>query len=126
MRAGLVFSVLAAVACGGDIVPDSSVPLTTSTVSASVEVVYEVTGSGGVERVAITVQNPRGGTQQTTVSLPYRGSFTGFQRGDFVYLSAQNQESHGAVECRVRIDGEIIYEARSVGGYAVCSVSGPI
>jgi hypothetical protein len=87
-------------------------------------VVYVVEGSSGATRVAITIENDTGGTEQHEVSLPYRRVFSGFDAGDFVYISAQNQNSYGALDCQIIVGGITRYRASSSGEYSICSVSG--
>ncbi len=103
-------------------------------VSTSRTVVYEAEGSGarGLRSASVTLQTPDGG-QQAKVNLPMKNqqggtglTVPGFSRGDFVYLSVQNADAAGAVTCRITVDGMVISENTSNGGYVIASCKGSV
>lgn len=80
--------------------------------------------------VSITIRTPGGGTsQQTGVTLPLtHQDGTPFEftahAGDFLYLSAQNEQDYGDLSCSITIDGQVIDSASSSGAYVIASCSG--
>lgn len=103
--------ILAALACG-----DTEPPPT-------YRVTYEVTGSAS--SVSVTLENDQGGTEQGEYALPFKETFT-MERGDFAYISAQNQGESGSVTCRILIDGEEWRESTSEGAYVIASCDGTV
>jgi hypothetical protein len=104
-------------------------------VPATHTVVYEADGSGarGLRTVNYTIQTDDGGTSQGTTNLPMKNkaggtglTFTGFNSGDFVYLSVQNEDAAGDVTCRIVIDGVTISENTSSGGYTIATCKGSV
>lgn len=96
--------------------------------AASSEVLYEVEGTAS--SVSITIEAP-GGTQQgadkavpLTTQTGKRGLTFFFEPGSFVYISAQNQDSSGSVTCRITVDGVVIAENTSSGGYTIATCKG--
>lgn len=47
-------------------------------------------------------------------------------RGDFVYLSAQNDKDSAIIGCEIYIDGELAFQNYSQGQYVITSCSGRI
>jgi hypothetical protein len=95
---------------------------TTRTVRLTVE--YEVTGTA--RAASLTLENDTGGTEQKTVRIPWSQSYTGFGRGDFVYVSAQNEGESGGLTCRVTVNGRVEFTSSSTGAYAICTASGSV
>lgn len=91
---------------------------------------YSVGGS--TSQASITVRTPTGTSQQSDVDVPLRTKEGGkpylefvFERGAFVYLSAQNSLDSGSVSCRIENgEGEVIAENLASGAYAIASCEG--
>ena len=87
-----------------------------------VRVTYQVSGKSGCTSASITYENKSGGTEQRTVNLPWRTSFEAMP-GQWLYLSAQNEQAHGYITVKIMEAGEYVEEAQSQGGYAIASCS---
>ena len=76
----------------------------------------------------MTAETPSGTTQQSP-DLPLRtkNGDTGlryeFDRGAFVYLSAQTNEI-GSITCRITVDDKVISEVTSTGQYSIATCDG--
>lgn len=94
---------------------------------ASHTVLYEATADAayGSGRTGMVTAQAPGGTTQRTDLLPITGTFT-FHSGDFVYLSVQNQQGLGAVTCRITVDGKVVSENTSTGGYTIATCQGRV
>lgn len=82
-------------------------------------VVYEATAdayTGGGRTGMVTAQT-ESGTSQGTGALPF---------SDFVYLSVQNQQPAGSVTCRITVDGVVVSENTSSGGYTIATCQGRV
>jgi hypothetical protein len=79
----------------------------------------------GPYKASLTYRNATGGTDQTTVALPWTLTFIG-QPKQFVYLSAQNTEDWGSIECTIYLDGVPVRKASANSPYGIASVSGTI
>ncbi len=99
----------------------SSLP--SDTLQTTYLVRYRVTGT--TSRASLTYQNSEGGTEQAVVNVPWDQLFT-FRRGDFAYLSAQNQQDHGSIVCEIWVNGTKWKESTSSGGYTIASCSGSV
>jgi hypothetical protein len=93
----------------------------------SVEVGYLVLGSAS--EASITIETPTGSrTENVPVPLinqeDRRGLFFDFLPGEFLYLSAQNQNEFGSVTCRITVDGETISENTASGAFAIAQCEG--
>lgn len=92
------------------------------------EITYEVTGRA--RSVSITMETPSGTSQHSDAEVPLRTSrgeklTYRFSRGDFVYLSAQNNGDSGTVECKITgSEGQIISQASSRGAYVIAGCDG--
>lgn len=94
------------------------------------EVVYLVRGTTGV--ASITYATPGGGTaQQADINVPLVMKDTGrtgmplsFGDGEFLYLAAQNMQAGGSVTCSIKVDGEVVAENTSTGGYVIATCDG--
>jgi len=85
---------------------------------------YSVTGT--TSSVDVTYENGDGGTsQKSDDSLPWTYSFTGYS-GDFIYISAQNQNDTGSVIATIYIDNEKYKSSTSEGAYVIATSSGSI
>lgn len=100
--------------------PASSSATHTVVYTAEADAAY---GSGRTGMV--TIQSPGGGTSQTTGVLPFTSTLT-FGTGDFVYLSVQNQQGAGSVTCRITVDGTVVSENTSSGGFTIASCQGRV
>lgn len=71
------------------------------------------------------------GTAQRPASI-CDGAYTGVvdqrsaQRGDFVYLSVQNDKYYAGISCEIHIDGKLVYQTQSAGQYVIASCSGTV
>lgn len=77
-----------------------------------------------------TYQMPSGTAQKSTDVCENSGiadvdQFTG-SRGDFVYLSVQNDKQFAKISCQIYIDGKLAYQTYSEGQYVIASCSGSI
>ena len=94
---------------------------------APVEVLYEVEGTA--RSVSLTLEAPSGTQQGSNKAVPLKtdsgnGIRMEFERGAFVYISAQNEGESGTVTCRITVDGEVISENTSSGAYTIASCDG--
>lgn len=99
---------------------------------ASHAVVYQADGAG-TSAGNYTLQSEDGGTRQGEAALPLKNqagdvglTFTGFKSGDFVYLSVQNANGSGSVTCRIMVDGVVIADNTSDGGYVIATCKGTV
>ena len=94
-----------------------------------VEVLYEVEGTA--PSASLTIESPSG-TEQAKISLPLTnksgtlGLTLKFNRGAFVYVSAQNEDDFGSVTCRITVDGQVVSENTSTGEYGIASCKGSV
>jgi hypothetical protein len=79
--------------------------------------------SGTTTRASLTYENESSNTEQIVVSLPWSESFTA-EKGQFLYISAQNEKGSGSIKCEILQGGEVIEEATSSGAYVIASCSG--
>ena len=88
------------------------------------EFTYKVTYivKGTAPGAMLTYRNPRGGTEQTSVRLPWESSFT-VKGGEFLYISAQNEGTSGSVTCEILLDGVSRTNATSSGAYVIAECS---
>jgi len=92
------------------------------TTDNSRSVKYQVTGSAST--VSLTLNNATGGTEQiASATLPWSESFT-VQKGDFLYVSAQNNGSSGSVTATVYVNNRVLQTATSTGAYVIATASG--
>jgi hypothetical protein len=82
---------------------------------------YRVSGAA---RASITYQNSSGSTSQIADrTLPWSYSLTA-QRGDFLYVSAQNSGSTGCVRAEI-YKGSVLFESGfSCGAFVIATASG--
>jgi hypothetical protein len=87
---------------------------------------YVISGTG-VTRVSLTWENDTGGTNQGESTLPVCKAFTGFQRGDFLYISAQivaPTSGAGSITCRIYDGASVIAEAQARGFPSIATCNG--
>jgi len=119
----IIFLAFAASALGRS---DSRSPLTH-------RVVYKVTTNrnwGSCYGFDTTYEMPSG-TAQKSVSICDGNTTTDVDqrsgsRGDFVYLSVQNDKQAARISCQIYIDGKLVYQTWSNGQYVIASCSGSI
>lgn len=78
------------------------------------------------EKAFLTYALPNGATEQKLVTLPYKvGEFFPYTAkvGDFLYISAQKQESGSSVGVTIKADGVSIGSASSSAPFGIASVS---
>ena len=96
----------------------------TSPAAPQLRVTYEVDGTAST--AGVTASTPTG-TEQHDINIPLTntsgvaGVSHVAQRGEFLYLSAQNQGSEGTITCRITLDGEVVSENSSSGEYGIAS-----
>lgn len=86
-------------------------------------VVYEISGVG-TNRASITYSDAAGGTRQSTVQLPHGIHISGVSAGDFLYISAQNDNASGTVTVEILVDGRSFRRSQSSGAYVIATASG--
>jgi len=83
-------------------------------------IIYRVTGSNGL---SITYANQGGDTAQIkTYKQSWDYSFRA-KSGQFLYVSAQNEDKYGGVQCEIVVDGSTVKHTESQGGYVIASCS---
>jgi hypothetical protein len=107
---------------------DTRTPLEKCVESRGVK--YVVTGEG-VLATALTWQNDTGGTEQGEYGVPFCKQYTGFESGDFVYISAQfiratNLAKIGNITCRIYDGDSIIAEGHADGFASIATCSGAV
>lgn len=89
----------------------------------SYKVKYEIPGTA--TSVSITLQNAQGGTEQGDYKVPFSQIFT-FQSGEYVYISAQNNDDHGTVTCKIYVDGVEVKSSTSTGAFVIATCRGSL
>jgi hypothetical protein len=85
------------------------------------EVTYIVDGSAS--SASLTYRNESGGTEQRTVSLPWRLEMR-VAPGQFLYVSAQKKQKYGTVKTTIYLEEKMLQEAESDTEYGIASASG--
>lgn len=80
---------------------------------------------GNAPGASLTIENDSGGTSQIDVRVPWTTEFP-VDRGDFVYLSAQNSSDGGTITCALLLDGAEVQHAESNTAYGIASCSGRV
>ena len=111
----LLVLLLAILACGSKAPP-------TPTIQSQYAVIYRV--NGFASKASLTYETADG-TEQRTVNIPWEMKFTA-KRGQFVYLSAQNETDRGSVTAEIIIDGSSWKTATSTSEYGIANVSGSV
>ena len=107
--------------------PVTEKPVTTPTQDefvhfGQVKITYELTGSSG--SYSVTLENSTGGTVQRDPvgnGIVYEDWFN---KGAFIYVSAQNNNDGGSVACTIYRNGVVFKQSTSEGGYVIASCSG--
>ncbi|MBV5296322.1 MAG: hypothetical protein JZU58_28615 [Curvibacter lanceolatus] len=84
-------------------------------------ITYTVTGSV-TDKAMVTYKTSSGATIQSTVALPW-SYFSSFNKGDFLYVSAQNQSSSGTVITEITGSVGTLAYAGSSGPYGIATAS---
>lgn len=71
----------------------------------------------------LTYSNSKGNTEQRTIGNSWSLRFDA-EPGQFLYLSAQNNNANGAVYVSIRVDGKLLDDASSIGAYVIATASG--
>lgn len=87
-----------------------------------VSVEYRVDGTA--TQGAMTYSNASEGTSQVTANLPWNVKFTSTKAGQFVYISAQNQNDTGSVHVSIFLNGTLYKESISSGAFVIATASG--
>lgn len=111
----------------------TAIPASVASYTPAVHTVsYEADGDG-TKAGNYTLRAADGGTRQGEADLPLMNKaggtglqLSGFQPGDFVYLSVQNDNGYGSVTCRIVVDGQTISENTSTGGYTIATCQGQV
>ena len=123
----LAFAVLAIGACGvfafsleatddGSTTSDSDGPTTH-------RVDYYVQGT--CSSVDVTYNNAGGDTEQMSdVDVPWSKTLNDVPAGQFLYISAQNNDDSGTVVTKILVDGRELKRSESEGAYVIASCSG--
>lgn len=115
--------------------PVAQTPPPSTPVVTTHTVVYEseAPDSSTARTASYTLRSDDGGTRQGDIDLPLRNqngttglAFTGFNSGDFVYLSIQNGDEYGSVTCRIKVDGQVVSENTSDGGFTIATCQGQV
>lgn len=96
-------------------------------------VIYYVEGTA--RSATVTIENDTGGTdQRDNLTVPVASEKTGihginagcFDPGDFVYVSAQNEDDTGDISCRIEADGIVVASSSSSASYGIASCDGNV
>lgn len=86
----------------------------------------EYTVSGTATRASLTYATSGGGTaQQADRALPWTFSWTA-NRGDFVYISAQNSGQTGCVSVTITVRSATYKTTQSCGAFVIATASGTV
>ncbi len=79
---------------------------------------------GTADEVDVTYASVGGGTaQESNVSVPWEYTFK-TERGEFLYISAQNCGKSGTVTVKIYVDEHLYKETTSSGAYVIATASG--
>lgn len=82
---------------------------------------------GGTNLASITYQNSQGGTSQINDSpVPIDIVLNDMNKGDFVYVSAQNKRNTGSIIVRILVDSVEWKKSASSGAYVIATASGSL
>lgn len=109
----------------------SSTPTPSYGTPRTVRMLYELEGDG-VITADITMKTPTGTTQQQDIDVPMMrksglpGLLITYDRGDFVYISAQIKSGSGSLTCRItNPDTEVVISTNTASGeYAIATCEG--
>jgi hypothetical protein len=76
---------------------------------------------GTADSASLTYNNQSGNTEQKSeVDVPWHLKFEA-ERGQFLYISAQNNGESGTIKTQIIVDGDVIAESESEGAYVIAS-----
>jgi hypothetical protein len=107
---------------GGDAGSNNTSPQPQAVNVAGTTVVTYAVG-GSTTLASLTYSNNQGGTVQEKVSLPWSKQYT-MKQGDFLYISAQNENASGSVVTEIRVNGVSFKSTTSTGAYVIATASG--
>lgn len=121
----VILALLALILVLGIAVCNSSDTTTSRVRATSAPVTYQVKYLvlGSTNHASLTYENETGNTEQRTVKVPWEMSFTA-SRGQFLYVSAQNENKGGTIKCQIIVNGQITEQAESRGAYVIAGCSG--
>jgi hypothetical protein len=73
----------------------------------------------------LTYANSGGDTEQRSITSSWTYPFKG-EKDQFLYISAQNNNSSGTVTVVINVDGAKFKNASSTGGYVIATASGSL
>lgn len=109
--------------------PTSSGPVSTSSAQAPADdgkraIVFEVTGKGISKSSTITYGVGGNSSQANGAKLPWKKQATSTDSFLMLSLVAQSGSGgNGTISCRITVDGQVLIENSSQGGYAVVTCS---
>lgn len=92
------------------------------------QVIYQVSTSSRSHPISLTYENQSGNSEQLDTTTR-NGEWTKSLRlepGDFMYVSVQNDQDSGTVECKILVDGRVVERAKSSGSYVIATCSGSV
>lgn len=91
---------------------------------ATYTVTYKV---DGFITASLTYSNEQGGTEQISeAKVPWMTTLYDMRSGDFVYISAQNDQEYGGVTVEIYLDDILVKSSSSHGAYVIATASGRI
>lgn len=81
---------------------------------------YEV--GGNAAQVALTYRNASGASEQRDDQPPWSIEFAA-ETGAYLAVTAFNKTNSGTVSCKLYVDGRLVQEASSEGGYKLARCS---
>lgn len=100
---------------------------------SSYTVTYRITGR--THQADVTYRNAGGNVEQDDISRfsaadsfnnkPWTLTFDA-AAGDFVQISAQNGRDVGTIKCEILVNGDVIEQAESNGGFVIASCNGSV
>lgn len=88
----------------------------------SYSVRYRVMGT--TDSASVTYNNEHGDTEQMSeVDVPWNKTIKA-EPGQFLYISAQNNNDSGTIITRIEVDGVRYKESKSEGAYVIATCSG--
>jgi archaellin len=86
------------------------------------EVTYAM--SGTAQKATMTYVYYDGSIGQLTHSLPYTTGKLLFEDGDFLYVSAQNENASGTITVTINVNGKPWRQVTSSGAYVIATAKG--
>jgi len=86
---------------------------------------YVIAGEG-VDAVSLTWENDSGGSNQGDYNVPLCKTYTNFEDGDFLYISAQIILGGGQISCYIYDGNSVIARANASGFASIATCSGSV